>query len=494
MKVKSIIKQFLPTTFLKKLRPLYHGAVALCAHYYFGQPSNKLIVIGVTGTNGKTTTVNLAAKILVEAGYKVGYSSTINFNDGGGEQPNTFKMTMPSGWLLHKWLATMVKQGVQYAVLEVSSEGLAQNRHLGINFDVALITNLTPEHIESHGGFEKYKEAKGILFKVLSEHPVKVKTSDNQVRLVSDGRRKGLTPPVSPPRGGITDQVIKKTIIVNADDMHRGFYNQFKAQQNLSYGVECSKASLQGSNVVYRPSGVSFRVEGFEINLQLKGQFDVYNALAATTIARSQNISFAMCKQALEKVPVVPGRVEVICHPERSEGSRSHSQLDSSAAPQNDIVRPFTVVVDYAYEPEEMRQLYETIKRWPHQGIVQILGATGGGRDKARIKILGKMAGEKARLVFITTDDPYDDDPGKLAAEMSTGSIEVGKKIGDDCIIELDRRVAIRRAFQSAAPGDIVLITGKGADQKMCLANGRTIDWDDRTVAREELLKMSKSK
>ena len=470
--MRQFIKNLLPTTLLKTIRPLYHGAVALCAHYYFGQPSNKLIVIGVTGTNGKTTTVNLAAKILTEAGYKVGYSSTINFNDGGGERPNTFKMTMPSGWLLHKWLANMVKQGMQYAVLEVSSEGLAQNRHLGINFDVALITNLTPEHIEAHGGFENYKMAKGILFKALNEHPTtEAKKSINQH--------------------------IKKTIIVNADDMHRGFFNQFPAEQNLSFGIKSSNATIQASAVAYQPNGVSFHLSPFTFHLQLKGQFDVYNALAAIAIARSQNIGFAICKQALEKIPVVPGRVEVIinCHSDHSGGISPITTRDPSAtlgmtnSESNGLTdtTAFTVVVDYAYEPEEMRQLYETIARWPHKNIIQVLGATGGGRDKARIKVLGQMAAEKTRLMFITTDDPYDDDPAKLAAEMSEGSFAAGKKLGENVIIELDRRAAIRRAFQSAEPGDIVLITGKGADQKMCLANGRTIYWDDRIVAREEL-------
>ena len=473
MNLKLLLKNLLPTTLLKKLRPLYHGAVALCAHYYFGQPSNKLIVIGVTGTNGKTTTVNLTAKILTEAGYKVGYSSTINFNDGGGERPNTFKMTMPSGWLLHKWLANMVKQGMQYAVLEVSSEGLAQNRHLGINFDVALITNLTPEHIEAHGGFENYKEAKGRLFQTLTKHPI------------------------TPFKKSINPQ-IKKSIIVNADDIHRGFFNQFPAEQNLSFGVKSSNATIQASAVAYQPNGVSFHLSPFTFHLQLKGQFDVYNALAAIAIARSQNIGFAICKQALEKIPVVPGRVEVIASQfippsqggtQRGLPSSAHGKANPPIAPlsKGDGSVPFTVVVDYAYEPEEMRQLYETIARWPHKNIIQVLGATGGGRDKARIKVLGQMAAEKTRLMFITTDDPYDDDPAKLAAEMSEGSSAAGKKLGENVIIELDRRAAIRRAFQSAEPGDIVLITGKGADQKMCLANGRTIYWDDRIVAREEL-------
>jgi UDP-N-acetylmuramoyl-L-alanyl-D-glutamate--2,6-diaminopimelate ligase len=169
---------------------------------------------------------------------------------------------------------------------------------------------------------------------------------------------------------------------------------------------------------------------------------------------------------------VVPGRVEVI------------------------QAEPFTVVVDYAYEPEEMRQLYETVRRWPHKRILQILGPTGGGRDKARIPLLGKMAGEFADLVFITIDDPYDDDPQFLNQQMAQGALGAGKIEGQSLFKSLDRREAVAKAFSFAEAGDLVLITGKGADQKIALANGKYVDWDDRKVAKHELgfLKLNKDK
>lgn len=438
MKVKNVVKNCIPTSLLKRIRPIYHGALAFLAHLYFGRPSNKLIVIGVTGTNGKTTTVNLIASILEAAGYKVGLSSTINFKIAGLESPNTIKMTMPSGWWLQRSLAAMVKSGCQYAVLEVSSEGLAQNRHLGINFDVAVLTNLTPEHLESHGGFENYKKAKGKLFAALTKHAVTVAKRSINSSLV-------------------------KTIVVNADDEHAAYYQGFSAEKIVRFGVSAPNTSFKATDVGYSPEGIRFKINNEEFSLQLKGQFDVYNALAAVATGATQNISVVAAKQALQKIPVVPGRVEVI---QRT---------------------PFMVVVDYAYEPEEMRQLYATIDRWPHQGVIQVLGPTGGGRDHARIKILGEMAASKARLVFITTDDPYDDDPLELGRQMAVGASQFGKEINQNLFIELDRRAAIRQAIRSAKPGDIILITGKGADQKMCLAGGKVIDWDDRTVAREEL-------
>ena len=168
-------------------------------------------------------------------------------------------------------------------------------------------------------------------------------------------------------------------------------------------------------------------------------------------------------KHALEKIDVIPGRVEVL------------------------RATPFTVVVDYAYEPEEMRQLYETIKRWPHKNIIQVLGPCGGGRDSARIGVLGDMAGSFAQTVVVTTDDPYDDDPAVMGQEMCRHASTQGKTTGQNLFMELDRRKAIAKALSLAQTGDIVLITGKGADQKMALAKGRYEPWDDRTVVREEL-------
>lgn len=407
-------------------------------HFYFGRPSNKLVVIGVTGTNGKTTTVNLLARILQAGGFKVGYTSTATMNIDGAEWLNDMKMTMPSGWLLHKWLKRMLKYGCQYAILEVSSEGLAQNRHLGINFDVAVFTNLTPEHLEAHGGFENYKHAKAELFKVISKN-----------RLTQAKQK--LNPQ------------LQKTIIVNADDKYGQFYASFKADRHVSFGINNQRADFVASGIQYSPQGIEFKIYNLEFKLHLKGQFDVYNSLAAVATAAAQGVSLDVCRYTLQKIDVIPGRVEVI-----------QSQ-------------PFTVVVDYAYEPEEMRQLYETVSRWPHQNIVQVLGPTGGGRDKDRIFVLGEMAGKFANRVFITTDDPYDDDPKALADQMLEGLLASGKKLHQDVFVELDRKLAISQALRAAATNDLVLITGKGAEQKMALAKGQYLDWDDRVVVREAL-------
>ena len=437
-KLKNLIKALLPKSFLKWIRPYYHGSIALLASRYFGQPSEKLIVIGVTGTKGKTTTINLIAAILEEAGFRTGFASTATYNFSGEIKLNTFKMSTLSGWTLQKWLAQMVHHGCQYAVLEMTSEGLAQNRHLGIHFDATVFTNLTPEHLDSHGNFDNYKRAKGILFKYLGRFPA------------------------TPDKLKINPE-LQKSIIVNLDDPNGTYYLNFKAGRYASYAVSNPTASLVAERIIYPPDGVEFVCRDIKISTHLKGRFDVYNSLGAIAAAQAQGVSLEVCRAALAKVSVVPGRMEII------------------------QAKPFTVLVDYAHEPTGMKELYETVLAWPHGRIIHVLGPTGGGRDFSNKIELGRQAGQNADIVIITTDDPYDDRPSGLAEIMGQGATSAGKILGQNYFIELDRRKAIAQAIGLAQPTDLILITGKGSEQKMVLAKGRMIDWDDRSVAREQL-------
>src|SRR6185503_15414342 len=293
------------------------------------------------------------------------------------------------------------------------------------------------EHLDSHGSFENYRNAKAILFKLICELPT------------------------TPEKLAINPE-LQKTIVVNIDDAHGQYFANFKSDRCLSFGMQDQSATISATKISYSPKGVSFQALGETFSLQLKGQFDIYNAMAAITTARSQGVSIQNCKRALESVDVIPGRMEVI-----------HGNF-------------FNVIVDYAYEPEEMKQLYETVSRWPYRQSIQVLGPTGGGRDKARREILGQMAGHFAHSVIITTDDPYDDDPKKLAEPMIAGALRGGKILDDDLFVILDRRKAIAKALSLAQPNDIVLVTGKGADQTMALAHGRYEVWDDRKVVHEE--------
>lgn len=437
MKVlKNIFRKLIPKTIFKFAQPFWHGMLALFYAWYFGNPSKKIIVIGVTGTNGKSTTANLITKILEEAGFRTGLISSVNYKVSNDEKLNDMKMTTPSGWFIQKSLAEMVKNKFKYAVLEISSQGLEQNRHLGIQFDVAVFTNLTPEHIEAHGSFENYKKAKGKLFAAL--------TKNHESQITNQGKT-------------------KKTIVYNADDEHGQYYASFPADEKISYGITNTGANLIATNITQAPSGVSFMIHDTKFVLHLKGRFDVYNALSSIAVAQSQGIDLETSKRALEKVPLIPGRMEIIQD------------------------KPFTVLIDYAPEPYSLQALYDTISVWPKNKLIHVLGSAGGGRDVARRKILGEMAGKTAGIVIVTNEDPYDDDPQEIIHQVADGAVGAGKIIKENLFRNPDRRGAIAKAFSLAKEGDLVLITGKGSEQKMAVSGGKYIDWDDRKVAREEL-------
>ncbi|MBT5337988.1 UDP-N-acetylmuramoyl-L-alanyl-D-glutamate--2,6-diaminopimelate ligase [Candidatus Falkowbacteria bacterium] len=431
--MKSLIKKFIP----KNLLSWYHKGLALLSALVYGYPSNKMTVIGVTGTNGKSTTVALISKVLEIGGFKVGATSTVGFKIADKEWLNDKKMTMLGRFKLQSLLHEMVKAGCQYAVIEVSSEGIKQSRHLGINFDYAIFTNLTPEHLESHGGFENYRRAKGELF----EHLTRKKRKKEKKKKIS---------------------------IVNLDDKHAEFFMKFKADKKFGFSIKNKNADLVAENIQVTTSGTSFQVKDVQINLKLIGAFNVENALPAIAIAQQEGIKLEKIKQGLESVQVVPGRMESI-----DEG-------------QN-----FSVIVDYAPEPASMGKLYITIdvlRQAQHDNrVIHVLGSCGGGRDKARRPILGKMAGEKADIVIITNEDPYDDDPMQIINDVAVGSIEAGKIIDKDLFKILDRKQAIEKALSMAKENDLVLVTGKGSEQRMAVAGGKYVEWDDRAVIRKIL-------
>ncbi|MFA5070387.1 MAG: UDP-N-acetylmuramoyl-L-alanyl-D-glutamate--2,6-diaminopimelate ligase [Patescibacteria group bacterium] len=433
-------------SFLKKIIPrfiilFYHRCLARLAVFLYRNPSNKLVVIGVTGTNGKSTVANFISLILAEAGFKVGLTSTYNFRIGQQEWLNNKKMTMLGRLALQRFLARLHKAGCQYAVIETSSEGIMQSRHLGINYDIAVFTNLTPEHIEAHGNFENYKKAKGKLFKHLTQRK----------------------------RKKINGKIIDKISVVNLDDPHADFFISFPADKKYSYSLKNKSGdqevkTIRAENVSVKKEGSRFHVGGQEFILPMLGEHNIYNALAALTVGLSQDISLVKAKTALEKVKSLPGRLEFI-----REG-------------QN-----FTIIVDYAPEVVSLNKLYEVVKLFDKNKIIHVLGSCGGGRDKARRPILGEIAGQKADLVIVTNEDPYDEDPMAIIDSVAAGAEKTGKIRGQNLFTVLDRREAIKLALQKARAGDLVLLTGKGAEQAICVAGGKKIPWDERTAVKEIL-------
>ncbi len=420
----------------------YHKAMAITANFVYGRPSEKMIVIGVTGTNGKSSTVSLIANILEEAGHKVGAASTVLFKVAQKEWLNDKKMTMLGRFQLQKLLKQMVDAGCAYAVVETSSQGIEQFRHLGIHYDVCVFTNLTPEHIEAHGGFDNYKKAKLKLFKHLEKLPTKV----------------------------LAGQKISKTIIANGDDQYAKEFLDFKVDDKISLGID-QVADLRAEDIDFHQAGISFKVGEADFDLKLFGKFNIYNSLAAIAVAKTQDVSLDICRNALSKVTGVPGRMEFV-----------------------DAGQPFKVLVDYAPEPEGMRQLFKAIKGHglvsePGK-IIHVFGSCGGGRDLARRPILGELSAQNAQIHIITNEDPYDDNPQQIIDQVADGAIKAGKRENQEVFKIIDRREAIRKALGTAQAGDLVVLTGKGAEQAICVADGQKEPWDEREVAKEELAKL----
>src|SRR3989339_421722 len=512
---KSLIKKIVPRFVLN----FYHKSMALLAAFVYGNPSDKLIVVGVTGTNGKSTTVALIAKTLEASGAKVGATSTVSFKVADKEWMNNKKMTMLGRFQLQKLLKQMVDAGCTYAVIETSSQGIEQYRHLGINYDYAVFTNLTPEHIEAHGGFENYKRAKGRLFEHLARKARKQRGEGQRARFDSEARRAKSKGQKQGQELKIKDQKnteVGKIIIANVDDEYADYFLSFAADKKIGFtappaidpvgaesysappimaekGAACIDEMVVAGKVDVTTHGTSFEVGGVKINLQLLGVFNVYNALAAVAIALEEGLSMERIKTGLEGVKGVAGRMEVI-----DEG------------------QPFTVIVDYEPEPASMGKLYETVqkinKSIEHEGIeaskqrsieakeinspsvlngggerkriIHVLGSCGGGRDKARRPVLGDVGGENADVVIVTNEDPYDDDPMEIINEVAAGAAEAGKELDKNLFKILNRKEAIGKAVSLAEAGDLVLITGKGSEQAMAVAGGKLIPWDDRRVVR----------
>lgn len=463
-KILAKIKRLIPKKLFSALQPAYHFMMAFIAASFYGFPSRKLIVIGVTGTTGKTTTVYLIAKILESAGYKTGFTSTAAFNDGTKEWLNDKKMTMVGRFFTQKMLRDMVKNGCKYSIVETTSEGVRQFRHRFINYDILLFTCLYPEHIESHGSFENYRAAKGKLFAHLKNCPVKFADENKEVKHPKTGIAK------------IELDKIKKTAIINGDDEHAGYFLSYWAERKIVFQVagkarrvetEADLEILRAENVEILPSGLKLSLNGVEIQTKLYGDFNAYNALAAAAVAWSQGLDESKIKKGLESITSIAGRLERI-----------------------DAGQDFVVIVDYAFEPNAVKKLYESIELIPRKRIIHVLGSAGGGRDVSRRPILGKLAGERADIVIVTNEDPYDDDPQIIIDQVALGAEHAGKVLGENLSKVMDRREAIHQALSSAKTGDVVLITGKGSEQAICVANGEMIPWDDRKVTKEEINKL----
>lgn len=441
MTILSHIRSFIPEPIMRA----YHWFLAYLAAAWYRFPSEQLVVIGVTGTNGKTTTSYLIAKALEATGLRVGCTSTALLKIVDREWLNQTKMTMPGRFFLQSMLRQMVDAGCTHVVVESSSQGLIQYRHAAIAYDVAVFTNLTPEHIESHGGFENYKKAKKRLFDHVASRSKKM----------------------------IKEVYIPTAFVMNADSPDAAFYADTRpAVDRLQwYGIDQVKEGLRAEALKLHGEGSDALVQGIPFHVSLPGRFNVENGLAALATVQVLGRDLQQAAAGIGRVTRVPGRMERV-----EEG------------------QPWTVIVDYAPEPESLRRLYEALELIPHKRLIHILGSCGGGRDIARQPILGRMAGTKADIVIVTNEDPYDDDPWEIIHRVASGAKEVGKKEEESLFQILERRDAIQKAMTMAREGDLVLLTGKACEPWMCVADGQKLPWDEVQVAREAIrLALAKS-
>lgn len=431
-------RKIIPKPVFEFFQPAYHFLLAFMGALVYRFPSRKMIVIGVIGTKGKTTTSNLIAYMLQNTGHKTGMATTVNFRVGDKVWRNEAKQTMLGRFQLQKLLRRMADEGCEYAVVETSSEGILQFRHTFIDYDSAVFTNLSPEHIERHKGFENYRAAKLKLFKKLSH------------------KKKGIG-------------------IYNLDDENVDYF--LEIPQFVQYGYTLSHDNahkyrelrhvVEVKNIQLKKAGAEFEVKDTHFMIPMIGEFNVRNAASAICVGQSQGIDMEAMQKALASFKGVPGRMEVL---ETAKGA--------------------LVVIDYAYEPKSLTEIYKAIGaiglKKEGSKMICVFGGTGGGRDKWRWPVMGKVAATYCDEIILTTDDPYDEDPAEIIHEIRKGIEEVQEFRGVVREV-IDRREAIRTAIASAQSGDAVVITGKGGEMIMAIANGKTIPWDERKIV-EELL------
>jgi UDP-N-acetylmuramoyl-L-alanyl-D-glutamate--2,6-diaminopimelate ligase len=431
------MKKYIP----QKLKNIYHLGQSVLANLMYKFPSKNITIIGVTGTNGKTTTVQMIGRILEEAGHKVAVASTINFKIGEKEWINKTKFTTLSSFSVQKFIRQSVDAGCRYIVLETSSHALDQKRVWGVKYKTAVITNVTREHLDYHHNMEEYRITKLKLFENI------------EVAVVN------------------LDMINANDYLDCGNKIKYGFTTREDLEiKNNDYGkIEVVKSRGVSLGINYS----NFMVENEEFNLKLPGLFNVENALAAISVGLSENIELSTMKTALEKITGISGRMEHV---------PNEKNID--------------IIVDYAVTPDSLEKMYNLIsliKRGAKRKIgstfetvpkiIAVLGSCGE-RDRGKRPMLGEIADKNADYVIVTNEDPYGEDPDQIINEVAGGIKD--KKENVEFWRISDRREAIKKALALAGPGDIVVVTGKGAEETMAIGS-KKIPWNDKKVIQEIL-------
>lgn len=409
-------------------------AQAVAANVVFGFPAKKLKVIGVTGSDGKTTTVQMIVRILEEAGKKVAMASTINFVINGQEEKNLSHYTTESSFAVQKFIRKAVNAGCEYLVLETSSHALDQHRVWGVQFQTALITNVTREHLDYHKTMERYRQAKEKLFKIVAKN--------------------------------------KGTVIVNLDMENPEDFLKFDATKKYGYTAQSPKFKVksqkleivQADSIEPGLNYTKYKIQNTLYTLKIPGIFNVENALGATCVGLSEGVDLETIKEALSKIKSIPGRLESV---------------------GND--KGLNILVDFALTPNALEKLYQLLSGVKKDGqkIIAVFGSCGD-RDRGKRPIMGAVVSKYADIVILTNEEPYHEKPQTIIDEIAVGI--KNKTLNENLFNVLDRREAIRKALEIAKAGDIISITGMGNFETMVVGDEK-LPWNDRKVIEEELKK-----
>jgi len=426
-KIFRLIKRLIPKKLFAALSPIYHYKLALLGALIYGFPSKKIKVIGVTGTKGKSSVVEILSAILEEAGYKVASAGTVRFKIGKEVRRNLFKMTMPGRFFVQKFLREAVSKKCDYALIEMTSEGAKQYRHKFVHLDALIFTNISPEHIESHGSFENYLEAKLSLARALSISPKK-----------------------------------EKLMIGNADDKAAvKFFEAARPAKILPYHLKDAGFYKLLDN------GVEFTFQGQKIFSYLRGTFNIYNILAAATYARTQNVSLEQIAASLVKLTEIPGRVQSV-------------RLGAD----------FDVIVDYAHTPDSLRALYEAFGEKRTICVLGNTGGGRDAWKRPEMgKIADQYCNEVILTNEDPYDEDPRKIVDEMAASIRKEKLTI--EMDRRKAIRLAIKKASENLGKPEQQNNcIVLLTGKGTDPYIMLAHGEKMQWDDKTVVEEELAKI----
>lgn len=414
MSVKKTIKKIIPKKALKPMMPTYHAGVAVAASARNGFPARKLHIIGVTGTNGKTTTTTLIFTMLREAGYKVGLMTTVEYGVGNDVQKQIEHITTVSETEMQRRLRDYLRKGAEWVVIETSSHALAQNRIKGLPYEIAVLTNVTHEHLEYHGTFENYREAKRKLFKITAKS--------------------------------------KRSLgIVNIDDpAAEQFANTTK--RHIYYGKE--RGDLYAKDIKLNQTDCYYTAvatdETYNIHVRIPGEFNVYNSLAAIAVGRELGLSKEQIEKGIAALEGVEGRMMRI-----DEG------------------QPFTAMIDYAGTPDAFERFFASIRPQVKGKLVVVFGSPGL-RDEIKRPIQGKIAGLAADEIILTEEDDRDEPGERIMGQIAAGAEEAGKIRDKDLFLIGNRSDAIEFAVSRVSSRDDMVVTlGKGQEK-----NNRTCRWN----------------